>query len=137
MAKKCYNCGFSDNPDNANFCGKCGNKLSFIDNWKIYNASYYCLVTKSEYDKYKQLKEKSERTFFKRIIDWFFVNRNIFIGIGYSIVSLFLLIILIISIPNILKEDPWYEAVLFSLGLVVMCIVFGVAAYFSFKGEDF
>ena len=52
MAKKCYNCGFSDNPDNANFCGKCGNKLSFIDNWKIYNASYYCLVTKSEYDKY-------------------------------------------------------------------------------------
>ena len=137
MAKKCYNCGFSDNPDSANFCGKCGNKLSLLDNWKIYNASYYCLVTKSEYDKYKQLKEKSERTFFKRIIDWFFVNWYIFIGIGYSIVSLLFLIISIITIPNILKEDPWYEAVLSSLGLVAICIGFGVAAYFSFKGEDF
>ncbi|MBM6883991.1 zinc ribbon domain-containing protein [Bacteroides caecigallinarum] len=136
MAKKCYNCGFSDNPDSANFCGKCGNKLSLLDNWKIYNASFYCLVTKSEYDKYKQLKEKSERTFFKRIIDWFSVNWHIFKGIGYSIASLLFLITSIITIPNVLKEHPWYEAILYSLGLVVMCIGFGVGAFLSFKGED-
>ena len=137
MAKKCYNCGLSDNPDNANFCGKCGNKLSLLDNWKIYNASYYCLVTKSEYDKYKQLKEKSERTIFKRIIDWFSVNWHIFKGIGYSIASLLFLITSIITIPNVLKEHPWYEAIFYILGLVVMCIGLGVGAFFSFKGEDF
>lgn len=31
MEKKCNNCGFSNNPDNANFCGKCGNKFSVFD----------------------------------------------------------------------------------------------------------
>lgn len=44
IMKKCNICGFSDNLDNANFCGKCGNKLSEFDNWKLYNASYYYLV---------------------------------------------------------------------------------------------
>ena len=24
MPKKCSSCGFSDNPDNAHYCGKCG-----------------------------------------------------------------------------------------------------------------
>ncbi|MDE6121230.1 MAG: acyl carrier protein [Muribaculaceae bacterium] len=28
MGKKCNNCGFFDNPDNAKYCGKCGITLS-------------------------------------------------------------------------------------------------------------
>ncbi len=28
MAKRCNDCGFSDNPDSAKFCGKCGRSLS-------------------------------------------------------------------------------------------------------------
>lgn len=137
MAKKCYNCGFSDNPDNANFCGKCGNKLSVLDIWKIYNARYYCLIIKSEYDKYKKLKEKSERNFFKKIIDWFSVNRHIFKGIGYSISSLFFLFVSIITIPELFKDYPWYVAIFLSIFFVAMIIALGVIAYFSFKDEDF
>ena len=120
MAKKCYNCGLSDNPDSANFCGKCGNKLSLLDNWKIYNASYYCLVTKSEYDKYKRLKEKDERTFFKRIIDCFFVNWYIFKGIGWSIACIASSIGIGLIFFDIIKiEDGWdfwgYIFILFCL----------------------
>lgn len=37
MVKRCSNCGFSSNPDNANFCGKCGKKLSSFDDWTLYN----------------------------------------------------------------------------------------------------
>lgn len=136
MAKKCYNCGFSDNPDNANFCGKCGKNLSLLDNWKIYNASYYCLVTKYEYDKYKQLKEKYGKTFFQRIKEWFSVNWHIFKGIGYSIWTLFLLFISFILIPELFKEGPWYKAVFMSIALVIMTIGLGLCAYFSFKKED-
>lgn len=31
MAKVCNSCGFSDNPDSAKFCGKCGS-LIYIPN---------------------------------------------------------------------------------------------------------
>ncbi len=27
MATKCYSCGFTENPENAFFCGRCGAKL--------------------------------------------------------------------------------------------------------------
>lgn len=100
MEKKCNNCGFSNNPDNANFCGKCGNKLSLVDD---------------------------ERTFFQRILDWFycFFNNYIIRGIFFFIVSLIGLILFFKSF----KEEFWFQAICeFS-----MFISSGYLAYSYFK----
>lgn len=74
MGKKCNNCGFSDNPENANFCGKCGNKLSLYDKY-VYDDM---LINRIKYYNYKILKEKKKKTFFQRIVDrivdWFIHN---------------------------------------------------------------
>lgn len=64
MEKKCNNCGFLDNPENAKYCGKCGTVLSEplkelklrsetnsnVQNIadqivKIVNTDYECLLT--------------------------------------------------------------------------------------------
>ena len=129
MGKKCYKCGFSDNPDNANFCGKCGNKLSLVDDWKLYNARQYCLVELYVYDYIvnKELKAKYERTFFQRILDWFywFFNNYIIRGIFFFIVSLIGLILFFKSF----KEEFWFQAICeFS-----MFISSGYLAYSYFK----
>lgn len=40
MAKRCVKCGFTGNPDDANFCGKCGANIDVYNyQWKLYNAS--------------------------------------------------------------------------------------------------
>lgn len=133
MAKKCSSCGFSDNPDNANFCGKCGNKFSLFENWKLYNARQYCLVELYEYIEYKELKAKYERTFFQRVLDWFSANWRILKGIGYSILFLFFLCFLILLIY---KQYPWYNNLNVCLGFATVIIAMGCGAYSSFKNKD-
>lgn len=55
MAKKCNSCGFQQNPDNSNYCGKCGKRLGY-STYRLYNASDQTPVynwTLKEYKKYE------------------------------------------------------------------------------------
>lgn len=54
MSKKCNNCGFQQNPDNAHYCGKCGKQLGYSDNYKLYNASLQTPVYNSTLNNYKK-----------------------------------------------------------------------------------
>lgn len=63
MSKNCYSCGFLNNPDNANCCGKCGKALNYrsyhtiwgrtpdgTDKYRVYDSYSYTCITKSRYN---------------------------------------------------------------------------------------
>lgn len=58
MSRKCSSCGFSQNPDNAHYCGKCGEKVDSYDNWKLYDDASCEVVFKSKLAEYKRYEEK-------------------------------------------------------------------------------
>lgn len=68
MSRKCSLCGFSGNPDEANYCGKCGKLLS---NWnfKLYNASLQTPVYNSTLNNYKKYERQINSSWLFNIED--------------------------------------------------------------------
>ena len=68
MAKKCSSCGFSNNPDDAHYCGKCGQNIAAYGyTWKLYNYSQYTAVPDSKLKEYRQYEERAKASFWKKI----------------------------------------------------------------------
>ena len=83
MAKKCSSCGFSDNPDNAHYCGKCGKNIATDGYWNLYDFRRYTPVERSKLEEYKRydpnhraiidrdkLKEYEELVRYKQLSIW-------------------------------------------------------------------
>lgn len=67
MAKKCPSCGFTNNPDDAHYCGKCGQNIAAYGyTWKLYNYSQYTAVPDSKLSEYKQYEEQAKASFWKK-----------------------------------------------------------------------
>ena len=68
MAKKCSSCGFTNNPDDAHYCGKCGQNIAAYGyTWKLYNYSQYTAVPDSKLKEYRQYEERAKASFWKKI----------------------------------------------------------------------
>lgn len=68
MAKKCSSCGFTNNPDDAHYCGKCGKNIAAYGyTWKLYNYSQYTVVPDSKLKEYEQYEERAKASFWKKI----------------------------------------------------------------------
>ena len=72
MPKKCSSCGFSDNPDNAHYCGKCGKDIDIYGRWNVYNATRWRIYDPNRHaiiDRDK-LKEYEELVRYKQLSTW-------------------------------------------------------------------
>ncbi len=71
MSKTCSNCGFRYNPDDAHFCGKCGNKIgNLFDNWKLYNAFGNTVISNYKLSEYRRYENAVKTSFSARFINW-------------------------------------------------------------------
>lgn len=75
MAKKCLKCEFPDNPDDAHYCGECGEPLDKKYSWGV--MARYSLIEEDRLDyleninrEYKALEQKYDRTLEARLHDW-------------------------------------------------------------------
>lgn len=139
MGKRCDKCGFLNNPDNANYCGKCGHNIAFGSKWELYNSTYFTVLLKTDFNEYCRLKyeethKKRSKTWIKKIKNilsavstWYSKRKYIFEAIGVSITAFMMFIGALI----LLKENV-FVAIL-SFGLSVIC---GLSAYFIFKDRD-
>lgn len=75
MAKKCNSCGFSNNPNGANCCGRCGKDLnprySFwnsagSDRYKVYDSYSFTCLPKSQYDVLKKAEKEVNQSLWKQ-----------------------------------------------------------------------
>lgn len=78
MAKKCNSCGFTNNPNGANCCGKCGKDLnprfSFwnsngSDRYKVYDSYSYTCLPKSQYDVLKNAQKEVDQPLWKQQVN--------------------------------------------------------------------
>ncbi|MDE6796118.1 MAG: WG repeat-containing protein [Muribaculaceae bacterium] len=58
MTKKCGKCGFMNNPGDAHYCGKCGNRLDYFSNWKVYNSTTHTAVENGTLGKYRRYEQQ-------------------------------------------------------------------------------
>lgn len=135
MGKRCDKCGFLNNPDNANYCGKCGHNIADYGSiWKLYDSSSCKVLLNADFNEYKLLKDKRSETWIKKIKNifsavstWYSKREYTFDAIGVSITAFMMFIGALI----LLKENV-FVAIL-SFGLSVIC---GLSAYFIFKDRD-
>lgn len=69
MAIKCSNCGFTNNPDNAHYCGKCGKKVgSWWEDWKLYEGYFNTVISKNKLAEYKRYEAEAKAPFYSKLI---------------------------------------------------------------------
>ena len=70
MSKKCSSCGFSQNPDDANYCGKCGKNINSYYRWKLYDYAHNTVVPDYKLSEYKRYEEKVKSSIFYNFSEW-------------------------------------------------------------------
>ncbi|MBO8460529.1 MAG: hypothetical protein IAA73_09380 [Bacteroidetes bacterium] len=59
MGKKCSVCGFNKNPEEANYCGKCGSNIAYYGSkWELFDSTYWKVLPNKDYQEYKKLSNK-------------------------------------------------------------------------------
>ena len=78
MSIKCDSCGFPNNPNGANCCGKCGKDLNpryhfwssnGSDRYKVYDSYSYKCLPKGEYDSLKSAEKEVTQSLWKQQIN--------------------------------------------------------------------
>ena len=119
MAKKCSSCGFSDNPDNAHYCGKCGKDIDIYGRWSVYDATRWRIYDPNHraiIDRDK-LKEYEELVRYKQLSIWKKIWESIKdFGAGLktsewlnSIIAWFILLGMLWFILYAVKDTTWYD----------------------------
>lgn len=61
MSRKCSACGFAFNPDDAHYCGRCGNNISPDGHvWKLYDWNVCSTVPDDKLKEYRRLEKEEE-----------------------------------------------------------------------------
>ena len=107
MAKKCSSCGFTNNPDDAHYCGKCGKNMGIYEWWVLYNAWHYVTVEHSKLQEYERYEQEAKSSIWKKM--WKSVQ-DFWTGL----------------------EIPKWIILLF--GLISICIFIGISCYILLGG---
>jgi len=121
MAKKCSSCGFSDNPDNAHYCGKCGKDIDIYGRWNVYDATRWriydpnrrAIIDRDKLKEYEELVRYKQLSIWKKI--WESIKDS---GAGLktsewldSIIAWFILLGMLWFILYAVKDTTGYDPI--------------------------